>query len=383
MKKILVFTLLLGIIGGILFKGYNNEKNRKNHYNVSVNVRSGHISELFQKLNLDKSLFFKVFLKLEHNSGRNIKTGFYEFNGEYSYADIMNLLESGKAKFKVLTVPEGYSIMEIGRLLESKGYGTEQGLRDALAKIKNFPYPTPNGNFEGYLYPETYYLSLNPTEDEIVRAMLNEFLKKFPPEKYPDKQKFYNDLILASIIQKEVKIDDEKPLISSVFHNRLDKNMTLSSCVTINYIYGYTKRKIYYKDLEVDSPYNTYKHKGLPPGPISNPDYESIMAAMNPTPSEYLFFVATGGGHHTFSKTYEEHLEAQKNGGDTGVHKDEQGEEVSNSKENNFGSNSAVKQQQVEVSEPVVPEYNTQEKKVDSTNGQTQELREPVIPEVN
>ena len=100
--------------------------------------------------------------------------------------------------------------------------------------------------------------------------------------------------------------------MASVFYNRIKKKMTLSSDATVNFLYDYKKRRMYYKDLEIDSPYNTYKYKGLPPGPISNPSVVSVEAAYNPADTDYLFFVATGDGGHFFSKTYKEHLEFQR-----------------------------------------------------------------------
>lgn len=313
MKKLLtIIFIFLFLIAGC-FGYYNYKKNKKNRYNVSVNIKQGTTPKsVFKKLKIDDSLVFKLFLKYEKDQGKKIKAGYYEFKGEYSYLDILDDLENGRVKYTVLTIPEGYSIKEIGKLLENKGIGNEEGLKKALSEIKDFPYPTPNGNFEGYLYPETYYLSVVTSEKEVVNGMLKQFLKKFPPSEYPDKEKFYKELIMASIVDREAQKEDEKPIIASVFYNRLKKGMKLGSDATVNYLYGYTKRKMYYKDLKIDSPYNTYMYKGLPPAPISNPDYKSMMAAMNPAKTDYLFFVATGEGRHTFTKTYKEHLEVQK-----------------------------------------------------------------------
>lgn len=314
MKKFvtLMFGAIIFIVAGGLYS-YKYEKNKKREYNITLNIKKGTpMKRILKKIGVEDSLFFKIFLKYEKNSGKNIKAGYYEFRGEYSYEEILDDLENGRVKYIILTVPEGYSIKEIGGLLENRGIGNEEGVLKALKEIKDFPYPTPNGNFEGYLYPETYYLSVMTNENEIVRAMLNQFLKKFPSENYPDKELFYKQLIMASIIDREAQKEDEKPLIASVFYNRLDRGMKLASDATVNYLYGYKKRKMYYKDLKIDSPYNTYKYKGLPPAPISNPDYKSIKAAMEPLKTEYLFFVATGNGRHTFTKTYKEHLEVQR-----------------------------------------------------------------------
>ena len=162
------------------------------------------------------------------------------------------------------------------------------------------------------IFPDTYYIPENADEKTIAKIFLREFMEKFPPENYPDKEDFYKKLVLASIIEREAVLADEKPRISSVFHNRLKIDMPLASDATVNYLYNYGKRRMYYKDLEIESPYNTYKNKGLPPGPIGNPDKKSIDAAFNPEETPYYFFVACGGGAHHFTKTYQEHLNFQR-----------------------------------------------------------------------
>ncbi|MGL4672514.1 MAG: endolytic transglycosylase MltG [Cetobacterium sp.] len=312
-KKFLIFLLI--ILTGVfsVFKFYSLKVDGKRDYNIAVNIRPGtSLNSAFKQIGMADSIFFKIFLKYEKNSGKNIKAGFYELNGKYSYREILQMMEEGRVKYTILTIPEGYSIKEIGNLIKERGIGTEEGLKKALEGVKDFPYLTPNGNFEGYLYPETYYLSVDTNETELVKAMLGQFLKIFPAENYPDKKDFYEKLIMASIIEREAQLKDEKPLMSSVFYNRLKKGMKLGSDATVNYLYDYSKRRMYYKDLKIDSPYNTYMYRGLPPGPISNPDYSSVMAAINPAKTDYLFFVVTSTGKHTFTKTYREHLEVQK-----------------------------------------------------------------------
>lgn len=313
MKKKMIIAFFIVIIG-ILVLGnkYINEKNTKRAYNITIDLNRGiSLNNFFEKLNLG-NMFFKIYLKMEKDSGRNIKAGHYEFKGNYSYGDLLSILEEGRDKYTSLTIPEGYTILEIGELLESKGYGNVKKLNEALKNIKDFPYLTPKGNFQGYLYPETYYFSGEITPEKVAKRMLKEFLIKFPPKDYPDKEIFYKQLIMASILEREAQIATEKPIMASVFYNRLKKGMKLASDATVNFAYDYKKKRMYYKDLKIDSPYNTYMYKGLPPGPIANPDYESVMAAINPAKTKYLFFVATGGGHHTFTKTYREHLEVQK-----------------------------------------------------------------------
>lgn len=285
---------------------------KKIEYNQVVEIRKGQsISKSLKDLPVSKDIMFKLYLKMK-NQGKDIKAGYYELKGEYSIITLVDVLESGKDKIYRFTIPEGYSLAQIVNKLVVDGKIDENKFYEELKNVKDFPYPTPNGNFEGYFYPETYNFSEIVKEKEIIDTILKEFIKKFPPEKYPDKEEFYKKLIMASIIEKEAVKSDEKPIISSAFYNRLKKGMTLSSDATVNYLFNYSKRRIYYKDLEIDSPYNTYKNKGLPPTPIANPDVKSVEASYNPSETKYLFFVAKGDGYHYFSKTYEEHLEFQR-----------------------------------------------------------------------
>ncbi|WP_300356573.1 endolytic transglycosylase MltG [Fusobacterium sp.] len=285
---------------------------KKIEYNQVVEIRKGQsISKSLKDLPVSKDIMFKLYLKMK-NQGKNIKAGYYELKGEYSIITLVDVLESGKDKIYRFTIPEGYSLAQIVNKLVVDGKIDKDKFYEELKNVKDFPYPTPNGNFEGYFYPETYNFSEIVEEKEIIDTILKEFVKKFPPEKYPDKEEFYQKLIMASIIEKEAVKPDEKPVISSAFYNRLKRGMTLSSDATVNYLFNYSKRRIYYKDLEIDSPYNTYKNKGLPPAPIANPDVKSVEASYNPSETKYLFFVARGDGYHYFSKTYEEHLEFQR-----------------------------------------------------------------------
>lgn len=310
MKKILgilaIITMAVSVL--VIFQLTN-----KTEYNQIIEIKKGQsISKSLKELPVSEEFLFKLYLKFK-NQGKNIKAGYYELKGEYSIITLVELLESGREKLYRFTIPEGYSLEQIADKLAAEGKIDKEKFYKELNNIKDFPYPVPKGNFEGYFYPETYNFSEYFKEKEIIKTILNEFLKKFPPEKYPDKDEFYKKLIMASIIEKEAVKSDEKPIIASAFYNRMAKGMTLSSDATVNYVFGYAKRRIYYKDLAVESPYNTYKYKGLPPAPIANPDIKSVEAAYNPADTNYLFFVAKGDGYHYFSKTYAEHLEFQRN----------------------------------------------------------------------
>lgn len=309
--KIMIF-ILCTIIGGtiyIIFEIFN-----KQSYNIHLSINKNvPLMKSLSVLPNSKNKVFKLYLKYR-DEGRKIKIGEYSIRGEYNLKELIDLLESGKGRMIRITFPEGYSVNKVIEVLEKNGNFSKERFEKALNKAKlNFPYPVPNGNFEGYLYPETYFLPENYDEEIVVNTMLKEFLKKVPVEKYGNRKDFYEKLIMASILEREAKLNEEKSKMASVFYNRMKKGMTLSSDATVNFLYDYKKKRIFYKDLKIDSPYNTYKYKGLPPAPICNPTISSIEAAYNPDDTDYLFFVATGNGGHYFSKTYAEHLRFQKN----------------------------------------------------------------------
>ncbi len=313
-KKSFILIALIAIIScAIIFSlQYNNVINKKIHYSKEFEVKKGDSAKkIFSQFKYGDSIFFKIFLKTKNN-GKNIKAGYYELKGNYSLKDIMKILDEGLVKSYKFTIIEGQPVQNVIDKLSSENKIDKEKFLAELKNI-NFPYPTPNNNFEGYFYPETYIIPEKSTEKYIINLFLNEFLKKFPPEQYANKEDFYQKLILASIIEREAYLSSEKPIMASVFYNRLKKGMKLAADSTVNYVFNYSKKRIFYKDLEVDSPYNTYKNFGLPPAPICNPTKESVDAVYNPSQTDYLFFVAKGDGSHFFSKTYKEHLDFQKN----------------------------------------------------------------------
>ncbi|WP_338956359.1 endolytic transglycosylase MltG [Fusobacterium nucleatum] len=309
MKKLFatIFIIILILAGTTVY-----QFSKKDKYNLVLEIdKDKPLKESLSALPVSNNPFFKLYLKFKNN-GRDIKAGIYELRGKFNMIELVSMLESGKSKVFKFTIIEGNTVKNVIDKLVANEKGSRENFEKAFKEI-NFPYPTPDNNFEGYLYPETYFIPESYDEKAILNVFLKEFLKKFPVENYPDKDEFYQKLIMASILEREAAVESEKPLMASVFYNRIAKNMTLSADSTVNFVFNYEKKRIYYKDLEVDSPYNTYKNKGLPPGPICNPTVSSVNAAYNPADTEYLFFVTKGGGEHFFSKTYKEHLDFQKN----------------------------------------------------------------------
>ena len=309
MKKLfaIIFIIFIILAGTTVYQFVKKDK-----YNLVLEIdKDKPLKESLSVLPVSNNPFFKLYLKFR-NDGKDIKAGNYELRGKFNMIELVSMLESGKSKVFKFTIIEGNTVKNVIDKLVADGKGKRENFEKAFKEI-DFSYPTPDGNFEGYLYPETYFIPESYDEKSIINIFLKEFLKKFPVESYPDKDEFYQKLIMASILEREAAVESEKPIMASVFYNRIAKNMTLSADSTVNFVFNYEKKRIYYKDLEVDSPYNTYKNKGLPPGPICNPTVSSVEAAYHPADTEYLFFVTKGGGEHVFSKTYKEHLDFQKN----------------------------------------------------------------------
>ncbi|HSQ33469.1 MAG TPA: endolytic transglycosylase MltG, partial [Peptostreptococcaceae bacterium] len=242
----------------------------------------------------------------------------YLIDQSSSNKEILDLLSSGKGHdigIKV-TIPEGYTTKEIVNLLVSKNLGNKE-IYDKLIKnpsefSNEFTFLKNLKSIEGYLYPETYYFEKNLSEKEILSRMIKRFDKIYT-EKFEERQKELGvdlDYIitLASIVEKEAVLDKDRPIIASVFYNRLEIDMALQSDATLQYAFPERKERVMYKDLEIESPYNSYKNKGLPPTPIACPGVKSIESTLYPDNTNYLYFVANIDKSNDYSSTYKEHL---------------------------------------------------------------------------
>jgi UPF0755 protein len=210
-------------------------------------------------------------------------------------------------------VREGLSAAQVAAELQRQGLGSAQKFMDvvrdpAQAKALGVPGPT----LEGALFPDTYFLPKGMDEAAVAKAMVERFHKKIPDELLAQgvaiKLTPLQVLTMASLIEKEAKLDEDRPLVSAVFRNRMRKKKRLESCASVRYAMGKYTGPLYNKDLLFASPYNTYQHFGLPPGPIANPGVKSVEAALHPAQSDALFFVVSGEGRHAFSDTYEQFL---------------------------------------------------------------------------
>ncbi len=246
---------------------------------------------------------------------KNTKAGEYEFSPAMTPVTIIRMLKRGEVRQYTITVPEGWAVSDIAALLQRKGLADKDEFlaraRDtALVNKLKLPGPT----LEGYLFPDTYRLRKGMSATEIIEVMVRRFKAVYKKEfkRAAKKQglEMREAVTLASIIEKETNATAERPLISSVFHNRLVKGIKLQSDPTVIYAMRAFDGNIRKKDLKVDSPYNTYRNYGLPPGPIANPGRAALSAAITPADSEYLYFVSKNNGTHYFSASYKEHTRA-------------------------------------------------------------------------
>lgn len=249
--------------------------------------------------------------------GRDLKSGTYAFHQGTRWNDIIDALKLGRGALVRFTVREGLRVVEIADLA-SQELGVPRdsflaAVRDT-AVLARLGLPPETETVEGYLYPTTYTVRPHPTAHELVRLMTDEFAAHWSSAWGARLDSLHLSrhqlMTLASIIESEVRYAPDRDYVSAVYHNRLDRGMLLQADPTVIYAMGARPRRVYEKNLLIRSPYNTYLHPGLPPGPISQPDSASIDAALYPAASPYLYFVAQPDGKHIFSATYAEHLAA-------------------------------------------------------------------------
>lgn len=314
-NKLNIFMLcsfaLIIIIFANIFCYYQNNYNKKYILNKEFSVEKGEsLYTALKKIGINPNLYQRIYIKF--NKHLKVEAGNYFFDETNSFVEILEKLKKGKIGYVRVTIPEGFTINKIAERLEEMGVVTRFEFEKALNAKKDFYYLVPENNFEGYFFPDTYYFFKNENPKNVVDKFLNRFLEKYPPQDYENKEEFYKKLIMASIIEKEAGHQEEMDIISSVFYNRLNKNMRLQSCATIAYLFNYEKDYITYEDLKIDSVYNTYKINNLPPSPISNPGRSAMKASYNPKKTEYYYFVLQESGRHYFSKNYEEHIKAKR-----------------------------------------------------------------------
>jgi UPF0755 protein len=242
-----------------------------------------------------------------------LKAGEYRFDHPATVTEVYARISRGDVFTKAVTIPEGASLFEIAARLEQAGFGTRQSFWDAEPRQVSLVADLDPGatSLEGYLFPDTYYFPRKFGPAQICAAMVKRF--RAVASQLGLKGNVHRVVTMASLVERETALDAERPLVASVFENRLAKKMPLMTDPSVIYgleLSGRWRGTIYLSDLKLDTPYNTYLHTGLPPGPVANPGLRSLRAAMEPAKSDYLYFVAAGAnpqGGSLFSSTVEEH----------------------------------------------------------------------------
>tara|TARA_B100000676_G_scaffold202957_1_gene199208 strand:+ start:18 stop:1037 length:1020 start_codon:yes stop_codon:yes gene_type:complete len=284
-------------------------KKNESAYDVSIKLANQGI--------IDDNNLFLIASKLLFLD-KSIKPGNYSIYEVNNLKELLELITSSGHDYIKITIPEGWEYKDISRKLHLNNIIDSIKFNDLCINedlINKFHLGNPE-SLEGYLFPETYFISENQTELEIIEMMVEEFKSKISKVNFNinTNLSIHELITLASIIQGESMGNDEMKTISSVFYNRLNKNMNLDANATIQYIIPGKNRRLRNKDLEIKSSYNTYKNKGLPPGPINNPGLDAIKAALEPLSTNYLYFVKDPDnyGKHVFNDSFKGHEIARK-----------------------------------------------------------------------
>ncbi len=314
--SIVPIVCILGACTGILILNRPTGVGKK-----EVEIRHGatvkQISQQLYRKRLVHSPRLLQFLAQINGSSRRMKAGIHPFNGQMTTWEVLLELERPRDITKNVTVPEGLEKKQVAVIL-SKQLNLDQ---NKLLLLMNSPtfcktLSVQAKDLEGYLFPETYNFSTTVSEQQVLRRMVEHchavFDERLQRRARELEMSIYEVIALASIIEGETSWDSERDTIAAVYHNRLKKGMRLQADPTVQYALPGGPRRLFYKDYSYDSPYNTYRHAGLPPGPINSPGRASIEAALFPADVDYLYFVATGEGGHIFTRTLQEHAAAKK-----------------------------------------------------------------------
>ncbi|MGB6986201.1 MAG: endolytic transglycosylase MltG [Candidatus Aquilonibacter sp.] len=260
----------------------------------------GDIAALLQERGVISNAFaFRVLARMQHDDA-DVRAGAYAFAPHATAAEILNQLLTGGAQVATwVTIPEGFTAKQIAQRLQDEGVG-KAGAFDSAFR-----------GHEGFLFPSTYLIPLSATPAQVTRMFTDQFAKELPPDAAQRAHALHvsvpQAVTVASLVEREAKIEADRPIIAGVIYNRLRLGMPLQVDATIEYALPAYKTELTLRDLQVHSPYNTYQHAGLPPTPIANPGLPSLEAALHPAKTDALYYVYCGNGHHVFAKTLAQH----------------------------------------------------------------------------
>lgn len=334
-KTLLIFLIMLLIlIIGALIVAYSVTEDMRLTENIDLIIEEGsgaaHIAGQLEDAGLVKNRFvFRLFAR-RHGIDSQFKAGRYVFaSGDWSLEAVSEFLLAGGedvGNAKRVTIREGLTVAQTAQILADAGFGDVSAYMDYAANgdFSRYPFippagsiPIPGNRLDGFLFPDTYMIDLGWTEQQIFDMLLDQFVYVWESNGFDVRAKesglsIYEATTMASLVEKEAQVEQDRPIIAGVFYKRLELGWNLESCATVQFILGEPKIGLTYADIAIDNPYNCYLYPGLPPGPIAAPGLAALRAALYPTESEYLYFKARLDGSHRFSKTLAEHESNQE-----------------------------------------------------------------------
>ena len=291
---------------------------------VQIQVGSGvsQIATILEENHVIKNHTAFILYCRMHQLDQNLQAGNYRFSPSQSVPEIAEMICEGKIYLNLITIPEGFTVTQIGERLIEAGLVEESAWKEALQKDYDRSYLLSNNSIreplEGFLFPDTYDLQEDTAPSEMIEQMLNRFDEVWQQVSDENEEKnnspfsLHELVTIASLVERECQVESEQARIAGVIYNRLKRGMPLQIDASVLYALGEHKETVLLSDLKVDSPYNTYLYPGLPPGPIACPGEKALAAALHPEQHEYLYYVATGDGSHAFSTNFNDHLQAQR-----------------------------------------------------------------------
>ncbi|MGM9539932.1 endolytic transglycosylase MltG [Anaerovibrio sp.] len=283
---------------------------------IKPGMNSSQIGQLLEKQGvIDSQAKFWLAVKL-NNADSRFQAGVFELQRNMKTGDALSVLINGRSVAVRVTVPEGLNVRQVAKLFAEQGLADE---KEFLAEARHFaPYdyikdvPEADYRIEGFLFPDTYDFANDATPRDIMQRMADEFDRRLTQDMRRQAEErqlsIYELVTLASLVEKEARYSEDRPVIAQVFFKRLAINMPLQTDTTLQYLREEVKEDLSIEDTKMESPYNTYLHYGLPPGPIASPGMASIEAVLKPSDTDYLYFVADRSGHNHYGYTYDEHL---------------------------------------------------------------------------
>ena len=277
--------------------------------------RGATLSDIARQLESERvipsALAFRVLARARH-SDAEVRAGAYRFPAHENANAVLQSLLTGGAQIAVwVTVPEGFTAAQIAERLQDAGVGEAAALQRTFLGTPFVVDGAKTKNLEGYLFPSTYLVPKDASADQISKQFTDQFLKELPPNAPASAKRLGvtvpQAVTVASLVEREAKVDADRPHIAGVIYNRLRQHMPLQVDATIEYALPSHKAELSFADLKIDSPYNSYAHDGLPPTPIANPGAASLQAAFAPVKTADLYYVYCGNGRHVFAKTNAEH----------------------------------------------------------------------------